>query len=211
MSNEGPRAVVRPPKRHLRHRVSKHGRGDRAALGVVRVEVVFGCCALHHLRQLPTEVHRILDTHVEALSADRGMHVRRVAGQQHAPLAVRGRLTGHVGEPRDPRRTVDAVVGPVHADERVADITQRWFAADSELALGQDDADRLALIDIGDGVDAERILVEPPLRFLGRLDLGDQPAECRIPPGELDACRPADHAPAAIGADKVLSPERSTV
>ncbi len=54
---------------------------------------------LHHLGELPSEIHRILDTNVESLSARRGMHVRRVASQEHPSVPVGRRLPGHVGEP----------------------------------------------------------------------------------------------------------------
>ena len=74
--------------------------------------------AFDHLRQLPSQVHRILHADVEALSTDRRMHVRRVAGQQDPSLAVGRGLPSHVGEPGDPGGTVDPVVGPVDGDER---------------------------------------------------------------------------------------------
>jgi hypothetical protein len=60
-------------------------------------------------------------------------------------------------------------------------------------------------------MDAEGVLVKPPLRLLGRFDLGDQPAHRRIPPGELDAGCLANHAAAAIAPDEILRPERLTV
>ena len=59
-------------------------------------------------------------------------------------------------------------------------------------------------------MDAERIFAKPPLRLLGHLDFGDQPARRRIPAGELDARCPANQAAAAI-APEILSPERLTI
>jgi hypothetical protein len=59
------------------------------------------------------------------------MHVRGVAGQQDASVAVSGGLTRHVGEPGDPGGTVDPVIGPVNGDERLADIAQGGFAVGS--------------------------------------------------------------------------------
>src|SRR3712207_6975188 len=52
------------------------------SLGVVGVEEALRCGPVDHLGQLPAQVHRVLDAGVEALAADRGVHVRRVAGQQ---------------------------------------------------------------------------------------------------------------------------------
>ncbi len=60
-------------------------------------------------------------------------------------------------------------------------------------------------------MEAERILVKPPLRLLGHLDFGDQPARRRIPPRELDADGLANQAAAAIAPDEILRPERLTV
>ena len=101
---QGLGAVVRAAKRDLRHRVAQHAGSDRVALGVIRIEEAFRRCPLDHLSELPSQVHRILHADVEALSTHRGMHVRGVAGQQDAPVAVSGGLPRHVGEPRDPGR-----------------------------------------------------------------------------------------------------------
>ena len=46
------------------------------------------------------------------------------------------------------------------------------------------------------------------LRLLVHLDLGDQPAPRRIPPGELDAGRLADHTAPSVAADQVARPKR---
>ena len=133
-------------QRGLRHRVAQHARGDRVALGVVGVEQALRRRPLDHLRQLPAQVHRVLHADVEALPADRRVHVRRVAGEQHASCAVRRRLPRHVGEPRDPGRAVDAEVGAVDGDERLAEIAQRRLAR-PDCDLGQHHADRPAPVD----------------------------------------------------------------
>ena len=59
-------------------------RADWMALGVVGVEQAVGRGALDDLRQLPAEVHRVLDAEVQALAPDRRMHVCGVAGEEHA-------------------------------------------------------------------------------------------------------------------------------
>ena len=125
---QGLGAFVRAAKRDLRHRVAQHAGGDRVALGVVGIQEAFRRRPLDHLGQLPSQVHRILHADVEALSADRGMHVRGVAGQQDASVAVGRGLPGHIGEPGDPGGTVDPVIGPVDGDERLAEIAQGGFA-----------------------------------------------------------------------------------
>ena len=99
---------------------------DRVPLGVVGVEQALRRRPLDHLGQLPAQVHRILHADVEALPAHRGVHVRGVAREQHAALAVGRRLPGHVGEPGDPGRAVHAVVRPVDGDERVAEVAAGW-------------------------------------------------------------------------------------
>jgi hypothetical protein len=79
-------AVVFAAKNDLRHRVAQHAGGDRVALDVVGIEEAFRRRPLDHLGQLPSQIHRILHTGVEALSAVRRMHVCGVAGEQHPPL-----------------------------------------------------------------------------------------------------------------------------
>src|SRR6266536_5956887 len=92
------------------------------ALGMVGIQEAFWRCPVDHLGQLPAQIHRILHTGVEALSTDRGMHVRRVAGQQDPSVAVGRGLPSHIGEPGYPGGTVDPVSGPVYGDERLAEI-----------------------------------------------------------------------------------------
>ena len=89
MIAQGLRAVVLAAERDLRHRVLQHAGGDRMALGVVRVQEAFGRHPVDHLGQLPPQVHRVLHADVQTLPADRVVHVRGVAGQQHP--SARGR------------------------------------------------------------------------------------------------------------------------
>ena len=121
---QGLRALVRAAKRDQRHRVAQHAGADRVALGVVGIQEAFRGCPVDHLGQLPSQIHRILHAGVEALSTVRGMHVCGVAGQQHPSFAVGRGLPGHIGEPGDQGGTVDPVIGPVHGDERLAEIAQ---------------------------------------------------------------------------------------
>ena len=103
-------------ERDLRHRVAQHPGRDRVAFVVIGVQQAVRRHVLDHLGQLPAQVHRILHAGVEPLPTHGGVHVGGVAGQQDTSLAVGRGLTGHVGEPGDPDRAVDPVVGPVHGD-----------------------------------------------------------------------------------------------
>ncbi len=206
----------------LRHRVAQHAGSDRVAFVVIGVQKAVRRHALDHLGQLPPQVHRILHAGVESLPAHRGVHVRGVAGQQDTSLAVGRGLTGHVGEPGDPDRTVHPVVGPIDGDDRLAEIAQGGFAGGSDVLVGHHDPDRsvvgvddLAVADLvldpAEAVDAAGVLAGAQLRLLGHLDLGDQGAGRRIPPGELDAGLLADEAASSVAPDEVLRPQRLAV
>ena len=139
---QGLDAIVDAHERDLRHRGAQHAGSDRVALGMVGIKEAFRRCPVDHLAKLPAQVHRILHAGVEALSTDRGVHVRRVARQQDAPRAVGRSLPGHIGEPGDRCGTVDPVVGPVDGDERLAEIAQGGFGRRSDVRLGQHDPHR---------------------------------------------------------------------
>ena len=144
-SPSGLGAVVRAAERDLRHRVAQHAGSDRVALGMVGIQEALRRRPLDHLGQLPSQVHRILHADVEALSTHRRMHVRGVAGQQDASLAVGRGLPRHVGEPGDPGGTVDPVIGPVDGDERLAEIAQGGFARGSDVLFGHHDPHRATI------------------------------------------------------------------
>ena len=127
--DQGLHALVAALERGLRHRVPERAGGDRVTLGVVGVQQALRGGPVDHLRELPSQVHRILHAEAEALPTRRVMHVRRVAGQQHASVAVGRGLPRHVGEPGDPGRVVDPEVGAVDGDERLAQIAQGGLAA----------------------------------------------------------------------------------
>ena len=171
-----------------------------------RYRAGFPASPLDHLGQLPSQIHRILHADVEALSAHRGMHMRGVAGQQHAPVAVGRGLPGHVGEAGDPGGTVDPEIGAVDGDERLADIAQGGFAVDPTLPFGQHDP--------------RPVLCHPPSRadrhgcrcaswwtpHFGSSAISTSAIsqlDGRIPSGEFDAGRLADQAAAAIAADQI--------
>jgi hypothetical protein len=141
-------------------------------LGVIGVEEALRRRPVDDLGQLPSQVHRILHTGVETLSAHRGMRVGGVAGQQDPSVAVGRGLPGHVGEPGDPDGTVNPEIGPVDGDERLAEIAQRGFGGEPDVLFGHHDPHRppvleddLAIPDLvlqlAEGVRAELVIADP--------------------------------------------------
>ena len=98
---QGVDAVIAAQERGLRHRVVQDPRSDRVALCMVGLQEGFRRCALNHLGQLPSQIHCILHADIEALSADREMHMCGISGQQDSSVPVRGGLPGHIGESGD--------------------------------------------------------------------------------------------------------------
>ena len=189
----------------------KRAGSDRVALVLIRVQEALRGGPADHLRELPSQIHRILHAEAEALSTRRVVHVRRVAGQQDSSHAVGRGLPSHVGEPGDPRRIVDPEVGAEHGDERLAQITQRGLAARPDLLLGHDDPERLPILHPVEAVDAGGVETGARRRLLGQLDLGDQVAPRRIPPRELDTGCLADQAASSIAPDEIPRPQRPAV
>ena len=112
---------------------------------------------------------------------------------------------------------MDPVVGPVDGDERLAEIAQGGFGRGSDVRFGHHDphrplilVDHLAVADLvlhpAEGMDAEGVAADAQFRLLGHLDLGDQAARRRIPPGELDAGCLADQAASSVAPDEIFAP-----
>src|SRR6202011_681442 len=123
-----------------------------------------------NLSQLPAQVHRILDADVQTLPANWSVHVCRVSRDQHAPAAIRDRLTRHVGKARDPARAVHAVVLAVNPDERVADVLQGGLIG--AFQIGHDEGD--AHPSFFGRTDATTT-TQAEFRLLLHLDLGNDP------------------------------------
>ena len=151
------------------------------------------------------------------------MHVCGVARDQHASLAVGGRLPRSIGEPGNRGGRVDPVIGPVDGDERRAEIAEGGFGGLSDMLFGHEDADRsvirvdyLAVADLvlhpAEGMDAEGVAADAPFRRrLGELGLGDQVAGGGIRSRERDAGGLADQAASAVAPDEILRPQRAAV
>src|SRR5205807_8571917 len=116
--------VVGAQECDLRDRVAQHAGGDRVALGMIGVQEAVWRGPLDDRGQLPSQVHRILHTGVEALSTYRVVDMCGVACEQDAPGAVGGGLSRHVGEAGDRGGTVDPVVGTPYGGERLPQLAQ---------------------------------------------------------------------------------------
>jgi hypothetical protein len=73
-----------------------------------------------------------------------------------------------------------------------------------EVLPGQDGPERPSALHPVDRTDATTLGAHAELWRLGHLDLGDQPAGCRIPSGELDAGRLSDQTAPAVAPDEVV-------
>jgi hypothetical protein len=103
---------------------------------------------------------------------------------------------------------VDAVVGPVDGDERLAEITQGGFAGSSDVLFAHQDPHRPIFFHPREDLGATSVAACAPFGLLGQLDLGDQAAGRRIPPGELDAGRFPDQTATSIAPDQIPRPQR---
>ena len=139
------------------------------------------------------------------------MDVRGVASEQDPPAAVRGGLSGGVGEAGDPRGTVHTEIGPVHPDEGTAQVGKRGFSRRPELSFRRHDPIGAPIRHPMQPVRSRLVLPHPGRRLVGDLDLGDEVAARRVRPGERDAGRPAQNASSAVRSDEVPGSRRPTV
>src|SRR5205085_3371143 len=70
------------------------------------------------------------------------MDMRGVAREENSSLPIGRCLTRHVGEARDPVRTVNAVVGPAHGNEQLLELAERGLVTPTNLRLSEHHADR---------------------------------------------------------------------
>src|SRR5207253_3534215 len=109
------------------------------------------------------------------------------------------------GEPGERGGTVNPVVGTPDGDERLAQIAQGGLTGVSDVPFGHQDPHQPTL-QLAERVATDGVVVDAPWRLLGQVDLGDQGARGRLPSGELDAGRLADHAAPAVAPDEVARP-----
>jgi hypothetical protein len=80
-------------ERSLRQGVVQYARGDRVPLGAIGIRQALWRCPADHLGQLPAQIHRILNTGVEALPTDRDMHVCGCLTDHTAPFIAPDRIS----------------------------------------------------------------------------------------------------------------------
>ena len=165
---------------------------------------------LDHLGQLPSQIHRILHTDLEALSTCRVMHVCGVAGQQHPSVAVGRRLPSRIGEPGDPGGTVHPVIRPVDGDERLAEIAQGGLTGLSDVRFGHVDPHR-SILQPGEGMDANSVVAGPPFRLLVHLDMSDSGCWLSNPTRGTRYWLPCGQAATSVAPDEVFRPQRLAV
>ena len=185
--------------------------GDRMALVMIRIKEALRGSPLDHLSQFPPQVHRILHTEAESLSAHRVVHVRRVARQEDSSRPVGLCLACRVGEPGDPSGIVDPEVGPVHVEERPAQIAEGWLGARPDLLFSHDDPKCPPILQPVESMDARGVVPNAVWGFLGHLDLGDEAASGRIPPREPDTGCLTCGASSPVTTDEILRPEQIPV
>src|SRR5688572_28486678 len=131
------------------------------------------------------------------------MHVRRVAGEQHATVAIRGRLPSRVGESREKADAVNAEVAAVDRDERLAKLVERWLVALLDGRLAQHGANAFAVLELAEGLDAFFAVADAERGLAGHFDFSDQVADGSVPAGEVDAGVLADQTATAVAADEI--------
>ena len=108
-------------------------------------------------------------------------------------------------------------ISPAHGDERFAEVAQGGLCRGPDVLFGHHDphrpaflVDHLAVADLvlqpAERMGALVIAVNAPFRLLGQLDLSDQAAGRRIPPGELDAGCFADQTAPSVAPDEIVRP-----
>ena len=123
------RSAERPRTSRLKRVGQREDLGaDGVPLGLVAVEQPGRRPPVHGGGELPPEVHRVLDAGVHALPAERRVHVRGVAGQEHPADPVVPGLPALAEEARAPARLAHAEVVAGDAAERVAQLVQRAAA-----------------------------------------------------------------------------------
>ncbi len=100
------------------------------------------------------------------------------------------------------------VVRPVGVDEHLAEVLHGGLAGVFDVLLEQHDPVRPSALRRVDGTEATTLGARADLRLLGHLDLGDQVAGRRVPPGEVDTSRLADQAASSVAPDEVLGSQR---
>lgn len=198
-----------PIERHGSERIAHQALGDRMPFGMIGVEQGVRRTAGDNLTQLPPQIDRVLDAEAHAEAARRVVDVRRIAGEQHAALAVGFRLPGHVGETGDVGRIADAEVVAIVDEKRLAQQVKRRLAA-ARCALRHQDSG-LPVRGPVQGMDADAVFAQAPFRCAAVLGFGQEMADGRIGPRKGDAGSLAHRTAAAVATDEVLRAKHAAV
>jgi len=150
---QGPDTIVTPLDYGERHGVAQQAGTDWVPLRMLGVQEALRRCSMDRLSELPSQIHRVLDTGVESLSAYWGVYVGRVAGQEHAAVAVGGRLPSHIGKPGNMVGVAEAIICPVDGDEGLADIAQGRLVALTDQLFIQHDSRTSAVFELSNSID----------------------------------------------------------
>lgn len=91
------RTGSRTHQRNLRARPVQYVGANWMPFRVIAVQQRHASVTAYHAGQFPAQVHRVADAQIQALPSQRGMHVRSVAGQQHAAVAIGAGLARTIG------------------------------------------------------------------------------------------------------------------
>ncbi|GAB3743654.1 hypothetical protein GCM10027598_77050 [Amycolatopsis oliviviridis] len=170
---------------------------------MVGVEQPGGGLAVHGRGEFPAEVHGVTEAEVEALGAERRVHVGGVAGEEHPALAVGPGLACVVrpaGRPPPQARDRHRDAGDV------ADRALQFFDGHGRvlvLGLRREPGDENASRHRSVGVDPARRPVPPAAQFARVVEIRDGliTHQFRVGAHEVDAEPLADDAPPAVGRD----------
>ncbi len=181
----------------------EHPGADRMPFGGVGVEESDGCPAADDQGELPAQVHRVTDTEVEALAAERRVDVGRVAREQHTARPIGVRLTAVVGEPGHRAQGVHGDVDaghPAHAGLQLLGGDRGLTVGGRPVELDGDHPSGHRAVGVhpgGGGVPAV-------LQSLGAGQVGERlvAGDLRCGARELDAGELAHEAAPAVAADQ---------
>ncbi len=195
------------PQLDRRAGVARQLLADRVAFGVIGVQQALGRPPADRRRQLPAQVHRVLDAHAQPLRHGRGLHVRRVARQEHPPAPVLGGGPRGVGEAAHPAApaVVEGLageplpgVGEVGEGQRVAVVRRRRTGL-----VDDDPGDAVLQVHRHHHAAARQVLADAPLAGVHTGDVGREEAAPAVGAGEADPGQFADGAASAVAAHQV--------
>ena len=198
ITNDGlERTRTRPHQCDLRACPLEDARADRVPLGGVAVEQIIRGFAAKGRSQFPAEIHRITQSEVQALPAQRRMDVRGIARQQYAAVAVSRGLLAAVRPRRGDVQDIDVHVLAGHAAQhRLHVLAREWRAMrGAAVEVGEPDRARCPL-----RVIASRRGMTPERQHgrIGKIDLHRIAGELRLGADEIEIAEPAHRAATAV-------------